>query len=78
MYSRLQIIPKNVVKSIIPIEKVMENLFMTVDIPQNIYVSEMVTTFSYAMNFVGTANVDFVKVRQYKEGFAQTNARTLS
>ena len=62
--SRLQNIQKFFVKSAIPIGKVMEDFFKNVDSPQNIDVNEMITTLSDAMNFVGTANVDLVKIRK--------------
>ena len=62
--SKLQHIQKNVLKSSIPVAKVMEELFNNKDKPENIDINNLITTLSDALNFIGTANVDLVKIRK--------------
>ena len=61
---QLQLIQSDVVKSSIPICKVMESLFESKDKPEEINVIQLIETLSDSLNFIGSANVGLVKMRK--------------
>ena len=60
----LQLIQSDVVKSSIPICQVMENLFQNKDTPSEIDAVQLIKTLSDSLNFIGSANVELVKMRK--------------
>ena len=60
----LQKIQRNVLKSSIPVAKVMEELYKNKDNPDQIDVNQLITTLSDSINFIGSANVQLVRARK--------------
>ena len=61
---KMQSIHKNVLKSALPVAKVMEELYENRETPDKIDINAMITTLADSLNFVGSANVGLVKARK--------------
>ena len=61
---KLQNVQKNVLKSALPIAKVMEKLYERKDDPENLDINLLISTLADSVNFIGSANVELVKIRK--------------
>ena len=61
---KLQNVQKSILKSALPVAKVMEELFDNRETPGQLDVNALITTLADALNFVGSANVGLNKTRK--------------